>query len=228
MNINEEKFYEQACSYFYYHAEQRTNMINYFTVVFGAGLALYGTLIKEYTVAAAMISLFMACISTLFYLIDQRNKFDVKQSQTVISEFEKACGLHKPVTENGYKADCAFGVFSNENDVFKYYDLKFRITNRDYNALLKNFRLLQKKKRQLLHRNNTDKIKQQIAELEQNHQTLLDKCLENDKTVSKSTLESSIKEHFIIHLSTSIKWLYYACIAISGLMFIAAVFFLNL
>lgn len=93
MNINEEKFYEQACSYFYYHAEQRTNMINYFTVVFGAGLALYGTLIKEYTVAAAMISLFMACISTLFYLIDQRNKFDVKQSQMVICEFEKACGL---------------------------------------------------------------------------------------------------------------------------------------
>ena len=29
-NLTDADFYQQACSYFYYHAEQRTTMINYF------------------------------------------------------------------------------------------------------------------------------------------------------------------------------------------------------
>ena len=43
--LTDRDFYEQACEYFYYHAGQRTTMINYFIAVFGAFLAVYGALI---------------------------------------------------------------------------------------------------------------------------------------------------------------------------------------
>ena len=45
-NLTDSDFYQQACSYFYYHAEQRTTMINYFVAIFAAAIALYGTLLS--------------------------------------------------------------------------------------------------------------------------------------------------------------------------------------
>ena len=58
-DLSNKDFYEQACSYFYYHAGQRTTMINYFIAAFGAFIALYGALISAYTVASMLIAVFM-------------------------------------------------------------------------------------------------------------------------------------------------------------------------
>ena len=88
-NLTDKDFYDQACSYFYYHAGQRTTMINYFIAAFGAFLALYGALIKDYTLASMLIAVFMGVVSAIFLMIDLRNKFDVKKSENVIRQIER-------------------------------------------------------------------------------------------------------------------------------------------
>ena len=65
-DLTDRDFYQQACSYFYYHAEQRTTMINYFIAVFAAGLALFGSLIEEYPLASVLIAGFMFVVALLF------------------------------------------------------------------------------------------------------------------------------------------------------------------
>ena len=82
-------FYAQACSYFYYHAGQRTTMINYFIAVYGALIALYGAMLASYTLASVLTAFFMGLVSWIFYMIDIRNKFDVKESQNVIEQIER-------------------------------------------------------------------------------------------------------------------------------------------
>ena len=76
-DLTDKDFYDQACSYFYYHAEQRTTMINYFIAVFAAGLALYGSMLEKYPFASMFVAIFMFVVSLLFHLIDLRNRFDV-------------------------------------------------------------------------------------------------------------------------------------------------------
>ena len=68
--LNDKDFYEQACSYFYYHAGQRTTMINYFIAVFGAFIALYGALISTYTLASMLIAVFMGIVSFIFFMLN--------------------------------------------------------------------------------------------------------------------------------------------------------------
>ena len=94
-DLTDRDFYQQACSYFYYHAEQRTTMINYFIAVFAAGLALFGSLIEDYPLASVLIAGFMFVVALLFHLIDLRNRFDVKQSQCVIAQFEHDYSIDK-------------------------------------------------------------------------------------------------------------------------------------
>ena len=120
-DLSDKDFYLQACEYFYYHAEQRTTMINYFIAVFAACIALYGSLIDEYSLASTLIAVFLFFVSVLFYCIDLRNRFDVKQSQSVIAQIERDYGVHKPYENGGLYA---YGVFSNEDNTFKYYGYK--------------------------------------------------------------------------------------------------------
>jgi len=94
-NLTDADFYQQACSYFYYHAEQRTTMINFFIAVFAAAIALYGTLLSEYTWVSVLVAVFMTIVSIIFYFIDLRNRFDVKESQNVIEQFERDYGMDK-------------------------------------------------------------------------------------------------------------------------------------
>lgn len=90
--MTDQDFYDKAYSYFSYHAELRTNMINYFIGVFGAAVALYGALL-QYPAACVCISGFMLAVSVLFLLIDIRTKFDIKHSEKVLCQFEKAMVL---------------------------------------------------------------------------------------------------------------------------------------
>ena len=120
--INEHELYDKAYAYFEYHAGQRMNMLNYFIAVFGACVALYGSVLEKIPLASALIGLFLCFISVLFHKIDIRNQFDVKQSQYVLTQFERDQEADQP---HG-KQDNAYGVFSNEENIFKLYDRGFR------------------------------------------------------------------------------------------------------
>ena len=201
-DLSDKDFYEQACSYFYYHAGQRTTMINYFIAVFGAFLAVYGALITkpENSIACALIAIFMGLVSWIFYLIDLRNKFDVKKSENVIRQFERDYGVDSP------KNDYAYGVFSNETNIFKYYgDRKSLKYKKEYKDLLK--------------------LRKQVAKGHADPE-LLDKKIRElvaeDKTVSFHEVCESLEENPVAHLSSCIKWLYYLCIASSIAAFIYA------
>lgn len=189
-NITDKDLYKQACNYFYYHAEQRTNMINYFIAVFGASVALYGALLVEYTPASAFIGAFMFVVAFLFYNIDLRNRFDVKHSQSVICQIEKDIGAD--VRQEG--ADCPYGVFSNEDDVFAFYGVSARRKNKIYKELKMN-------------QYNPEKLEELIEKYK------------DELNVSEKELRSSLNSRGIISLSQSIKMLYFVCMLISVLAF---------
>ncbi|MBR5314960.1 MAG: hypothetical protein IKU45_06075 [Clostridia bacterium] len=189
-NITEKDLYKQACGYFYYHAEQRTNMINYFIAVFGASVALYGALLGEYAPASAFIGAFMFVVSFLFYNIDLRNRFDVKHSQSVICQMEKDIGAD--IRKEG--ADCPYGVFSNEDDVFAFYGISARRKNKIYKELKQN-------------QYDSAKFEELIAKYK------------DELNISEKELRASINSRGIVSLSQSIKMLYYVCMGISVLAF---------
>ena len=134
-DLTDKDFYDQACSYFYYHAEQRTTMINYFIAVFAAGLALYGSMLEKYPFASMFVAIFMFVVSLLFHLIDLRNRFDVKQSQCVIAQIEHDYSVDiLREKEDKY----VYGVFSNEDNIFKYYGFSKRKKDTEYKKLRDN------------------------------------------------------------------------------------------
>lgn len=182
--LTDRDFFDQACAYFYYHAGQRMNMINYFIAVFGAALALYGSLLSVYTIASVMIAVFLVIISLLFYFIDLRNRFDVKESQRVIEQFERKYGYHIP------KGSHAYGVFSNENSVFRYYGRSARreiVAERgeEYRALVR-----AKKK-------NDSKLPEMVKAF-----------LEKDGSVSEKVLIESLDQRPLFTLSGCIRVMY--------------------
>lgn len=200
ISLSDSELYNQACAYFYYHAEQRTTMINYFIAVFAGALAVYGSLIDKFPVASLLLAVFLGVVSVLFYMIDLRNKFDVKESQHVIVEYERALGLHKPEAGNSR----AYGVFSNEDDVYWCYDRKERNSDPRYRRLRALYKAAPDKKAL------PEEAKGLIDEL----------CAAQN--VSEEALLGSLTAKPIAHLSSCIKWLYWLCMAISVLVFLLA------
>ena len=190
-NLSDSDFYAQACSYFYYHAEQRTTMINYFVAIFAACLALYGTLLSDYAWVSALVAAFMTIVSVVFYFIDLRNRFDVKESQNVIEQIER-----------DYKMDqvhehYAYGVFSNEANIYKCYGCTPR--KGSYNDLRRAYKK-RKCSDQALTAFNTAKAE----------------FLEAHKGVSEYELMKSLDSQTLISLSFCIKVLYFICMVISA------------
>ena len=113
-DLTDRDFYEQACSYFYYHAEQRTTMINYFIAVFAAGLALYGSLIEKYPTAT-------------FHLLTD---IELTDNWTPITNFKGVFQGHNHVI-NGLKISASttssgkYGFFAHV-DGGHVYDLEFK------------------------------------------------------------------------------------------------------
>ena len=198
-DLNSKDFYEQACSYFYYHAGQRTTMINYFIAAFGAFIALYGALISVYTIASMLIAVFMGIVSMIFFMIDLRNKFDVKKSENVIRQIERDHGVDKPI------GDYPYGVFSNETNIYKYYNLKNRRAGNEYARLRKLAKLVAKGKA------DESELDSRIAAF-----------VEGDPTVSYHEVKESLGQDSIIPLSLCIKLLYVLCMVISVLAFVFA------
>ncbi len=195
MEEKDRDFYDKAYSYFAYHAEQRTTMINYFIAVFGAGLALYGSLIMSMPFACILIAVFLFSVSLLFYYIDQRNKFDVKQSQAVMCAFEEKYGV------SSSKVHPAFGVFSNEDNTYMLYDRGFRTKSAEYKRLWK-----------LRHRLESEEFQSALAAFLKKHEN-----------VSEKDVRASLSKRTLPHLSTCIKCLYYICMTVSMLGFASAI-----
>lgn len=206
-DLTDKDFYEQACQYFYYHAEQRITMINYFIAVFGAGIALYGNFIDKNPTAAFIVSTFLLIISVLFCSIDFRNKFDVKQSQSVIVQIERDYGRDRL---EGADSRSTYGVFSNEDNTFRYVGREHRNeeANKEYREIRKLYKKIKRLKKK---KSNVDKVKMLEAELGEK----IDAYLLNDSTISKEDFCTSIKEKSIRSLSNSIKYMYYLCVGAS-------------
>ena len=200
-NLSEQDFYNQACEYFRYHAEQRTTMINYYIVVLGACLTIYGNFIATAPFACILIASFMLIVSILFYNMDLRTKFDVKQSQNVICEFERRYNVH------GTHKKYALGVFSNEDLMFALYDDEFHNDAE--------FRFLRKLTHQLSRKPNADLQ----STFDSNFAEFCTKHTEYNPDILKKSLSGSK----IPHLSTSIRNLFFICMAASVLGIIAAV-----
>lgn len=198
-NLTDSDFYEQACSYFYYHAEQRTTMINFFIAVFAAAIALYGTLLSEYTWVSVLVAVFMTIVSVIFYFIDLRNRFDVKESQNVIEQIERDYKMDK--VHDKY----AYGVFSNEANVYRCYGYHQRHKG-PYKKLLSTY------KRFMSNRLTIEEFNAAKAEY-----------LRDNEGVSEYELMKSLKSGSIVSLSFCIKILYVVCMVISVLsVFLAA------
>lgn len=197
-NLTDNDFYGQACAYFYYHAEQRTTMINYFIAVFGASIALYGSLLSNYAWVSVLVSVFITIVSLIFFFIDLRNRFDVKQSQNVIEQIEADYEMNVP------RGKYCYGVFSNEANVYHYYGI------------------LQKKRNCAGYK----KLKKLYKKVERNKATeaLLDEQIElfisKDPTVSHHEIKKSLGSGPIISLSLCIKTLYILCTIISVMAFL--------
>ena len=198
--LRDKDFYEQACSYFYYHAGQRTTMINYFIAAFGAFIALYGALISTHTIASVLIAVFMGIVSAIFFMIDLRNKFDVKKSENVIRQIERDYGVDRPIK------DYPYGVFSNETNIFQYYGYKQRKKRKKaFKALRRLYKLV------LIGKAPQEKLNKEIYDF-----------IGDDSMVSFTEIYQSFGEPTIISLSFCIKMLYILCIIVSVLAFVFA------
>jgi len=86
----ETELYSTACSYFTYHAKQRTDMNSYMFGFFAAMIAAFGVLVNQEMILAALILSIMQFVTTLaFEKIDRRNKFLTEQGEKIIKNFEK-------------------------------------------------------------------------------------------------------------------------------------------
>lgn len=197
--INDSEFYKQACSYFYYHAEQRTTMINFYIAVFAACIALYGSLLTVFPIASVLVAVFISIVSFLFFMIDLRNRFDVKQSQSVIAQIERDNSAD--VVKNDY----AYGVFSNEDSIYKFYKSNYRRNNKEYKALMRAYKMLRKYK---------------ISEEEFDRQ--LNDFAKKEGSASATAIKKSLNSGAIFSLSSCIKALYILCGTISVLAFVFA------
>lgn len=207
-DLTDKDFYQQACEYFYYHAEQRTTMINYFIAVFGAGIALYGNVIVKNPFAAALISAFLLVISIIFCSIDLRNKFDVKHSQSVICQIEHDYGMDLLKNDD---AEYVYGVFSNEDSTFNYYGREHRKEDcgEDYKKLRKLYLKIKRLKRLKV-------SKKYINNLENKLESDAKAYLKDNNSISYNEFMNSLKERSIRSLSKSIKLMYYLCMIVSG------------
>jgi hypothetical protein len=174
-------------------------MINFFIAVFAASIALYGTLLSQYAWVSALVAIFITIVSIIFYFIDLRNRFDVKESQNVIEQIERDYEMNK--VHDRY----AYGVFSNEANVYRCYGYHQRREG-SYKKLLSEYKMFMRN-RLTLEAFNASKAE----------------YLQENEGVSEYELMKSLKNGSIISLSFCIKVLYIACITISFLAIVLAI-----
>ncbi|ENG1110042.1 hypothetical protein WFP10_12650 [Yersinia enterocolitica] len=89
--------FEHAWKYFELHSQQRMTVFNFYIAVIGLLATGYGVCIQiggGFIYLTPALGLFITFITFIFYKLDQRVSFLIKNSESVLKAFEQ--GLQKP------------------------------------------------------------------------------------------------------------------------------------
>ncbi|WP_201540362.1 hypothetical protein [Psychrobacter sp. 1044] len=103
--ISSEQAFEHAWKYFELHSSQRTILFNYFLfIIAGLGAGIGATLqaSNDLLYIGTFLSIFVVLVSIVFWKLDQRTSFLVKQSESILKKLES-------------NSDSTIGIFINEN-----------------------------------------------------------------------------------------------------------------
>lgn len=103
--ISSEQAFEHAWKYFELHSSQRTTLFNYFLFIIaglGAGIGATFQASNDLLYIGTFLSIFVVLVSIVFWKLDQRTSFLVKQSESILKTLEN-------------NSDSAIGIFINEN-----------------------------------------------------------------------------------------------------------------
>lgn len=104
-NISSEQAVEHAWKYFELHSNQRITLFNYFLFIMaGLGTAVGVTLqaSSKFSYVGVFISIFIIVVSVVFWKLDQRTSFLIKQSEQVFKKLERNSSID-------------IGIFCNED-----------------------------------------------------------------------------------------------------------------
>lgn len=112
---------DHAWKYFEIHADQRIKLFNFYLVIIAAsGSALtYILQNKNQSLLGVFLGLFLIFVSYIFWKLDQRTSFLIKQAEKILKNLEK-------------EYDSKYYLFSNE-------DLEFSQNNTGLNIFVKKF-----------------------------------------------------------------------------------------
>ena len=103
-NISSEQAVEHAWKYFELHSNQRITLFNYFLFIMaGLGTAV-GVILQssnKFSYVGIFISIFIIVVSVVFWKLDQRTSFLIKQSEQVFKKLERNSSID-------------IGIFCNE------------------------------------------------------------------------------------------------------------------
>lgn len=94
-NFNSEQLVEHAWKYFILHSTQRMTLFNYFLFIMAALGAGLGATLQDSNKLAYMgvfLSFFVIVVSIVFWKLDQRTSFLIKQSEDVLIDLELRLG----------------------------------------------------------------------------------------------------------------------------------------
>ncbi len=104
-NISSEQAVEHAWKYFELHSNQRITLFNYFLFIMaGLGTAV-GVILQssnKFSYVGIFISIFIIVVSVVFWKLDQRTSFLIKQSEQVFKKLERNSSID-------------IGIFFNED-----------------------------------------------------------------------------------------------------------------
>jgi hypothetical protein len=104
-NISSEQAVEHAWKYFELHSNQRITLFNYFLFIMaGLGTAV-GVILQssnKFSYVGIFISIFIIVVSVVFWKLDQRTSFLIKQSEQVFKKLERNSSID-------------IGIFCNED-----------------------------------------------------------------------------------------------------------------
>ena len=104
-NISSDQAVEHAWKYFELHSNQRITLFNYFLFIMaGMGTAVGITLqaSNKFSYVGIFISIFIIIVSVVFWKLDQRTSFLIKQSEQVFKKLERNSSID-------------IGIFCNED-----------------------------------------------------------------------------------------------------------------
>ncbi len=104
-NISSDQAVEHAWKYFELHSNQRITLFNYFLFIMaGLGTAVGVTLqaSNKFSYVGVFISIFIIIVSIVFWKLDQRTSFLIKQSEQVFKKLERNSSVD-------------IGIFCNED-----------------------------------------------------------------------------------------------------------------